>query len=193
MANLDKSVLFKKGQVSIQGMDAVIAAFRELTGNKANAKIAVAMKYAMAPLFDAVKIKAPIKRKGETLGLLKKSIGIKVKTMGRRGQKKVVGMVGPKLRNKLMTAAGRTVKPYLYAHLVERGTAPHSLKARNSTKLKNFVGPVKSRKTINKLHPGAVAKPFMKPALDSTGTQIYTRFCEKIKEIIKSIAEKKGM
>lgn len=189
MGSLDKSLLFKKGKVTIQGMDAMVKAFRELSGDKANAKMVVAMKYALQPLVVAVKANAPIRRKGETTGLLKKSIGIKVKLMGRLGNKRVVGLVGPKMKTSMTAGSGREIKPYKYAHLVERGTVAHSLKSRKITKLKAAAG---AYQLSARQHPGATAKPFLAPAIASTGNQIFTRFTEKIKEIIKAIAMKGG-
>lgn len=184
MGSLDKSQLFKKGKVSILGMNAVIDAFRELTGDKANAKMVAAMRFALKPLRESVKAHAPIKRKGETRGLLKKSIGVKVKMVGRRGRKQVIGMVGPKMATKLVIGQGREIKPYKYAHFVERGTKPHSLKARNP---KGFAGATEAR---GGQHPGSAAKPFLEPALKATGNQIFARFAEKIKEIVKAIVMK---
>jgi hypothetical protein len=77
-------------------------------------------------------------------------------------------------------ASARTVfvSPRSTAHLVEFGTKPHSYKKRAG------------------IHPGARAKPFMRPALDSKGDAAIAKFGEVIgieltKEAAKLAARKK--
>ena len=196
MGKLDKSSLIKQGKVSIEGLDDLIQTFRDLSGNKADAKLAGAMKYALKPLQQKVKSLAPKKKNKNrknlvaTTGLLKKSISLKSKKFGRGKNKKVQGLVGPKLQQ-YTTPAGRTVKPYFYAHLVERGAKSHMIAPRRKERQKSFVGPIMPDRFKAWRHPGAKAKPFMMPALQAVGSEIFSRFAEKMAEIIANFGKPK--
>lgn len=196
MGKLDRSVLIKKGKVTIQGLDDIVQTFRDLTGNKADAKLAQAMKYALKPLQEKVKSLAPKKRKGDrkhlkaSTGLLKRSISLKSKKYGRGKKKKVVGLVGPKIKI-FSDEKGKEIRPYNYAHLVERGTTSHTVKSMSKKRQRQFIGPLKPNQIRSWTHPGAKAKPFMASALKAVGSQIYARFAEKLKEIIASFGKPK--
>ena len=197
MSKLDRSVLIKKGKVSIQGLDDIVQTFRDLTGQKADAKLAAAMKYALKPLQEKVKSLAPKKRKGDrkhlkaTTGLLKRMISLKSKKYGRGKKKKVVGLVGPKLR--IFTGLnGKEIRPYYYAHLVERGTTSHTVKSMSKKTQRELGDKLNLKQLKSWTHPGAKAKAFMAPALKAVGSEIYSRFADKLKEIIASFGKPKG-
>lgn len=184
MSKLDKSLLIKKGKVSIEGLDALLQTFKDLTGGKSDGKLVSAMRYAMQPLQKQVKANAPKQRsnknKSGRLGLLRKSIGLKTKKYGRGKDKKIVGLVGPKFSAVGTRPNGKKkMPPHMYAHLVERGAAPHRISRKTKTG------------EVSWQHPGATEKPFMKPALDAVGGQIYERFMEKMKEIISKVGVRK--
>lgn len=200
MSKLDRYKLIKKGKVSIEGLDALLQTFKDLTGGKSDTKLVSAMRYALQPLQKQVKANAPRKRSNKNkdgrTGLLKKSIGLKTKKYGRGVNKKIVGLVGPKLNTFITRKGGGKIEPAKYAHLVERGAGSHAIKPRKSERLNTFTGPLKegSKKQValsNYQHPGATAKPFMKPALAAVGGQIYERFMEKMKEIISKVGVRK--
>jgi HK97 gp10 family phage protein len=198
MGKLDRSVLIKKGRVSIDGLDSLVETFRTLTGEKADAKLVQAMKYAIQPLKEQVKSLAPKKKKGDgkhikaTTGLLKRMISFKSKKYGRGQKKKILGLVGPKIKT-FSDHLGNKIIPAFYAHLVERGTASHTVSPRSKEKRKSFVGPIIPNRFKSWTHPGAKAKPFMEPALKSVGSQIFGRFAEKCREIIANFGKpKKG-
>lgn len=190
----NKSILIAKGSVKVEGLDELIDVFQQLTSNKKDGKLVAAMRFAMKPLQEAVKSAAPSKTK-TTTGALKRSISIKAKKFG-RGKKKVIqGLVGPKL-GKSIRRFGRNFDPIHYAHLLERGAASHSISPKKLQKLTTFVGPLKegSKRQVSPSsyqHPGATAKPFMNPALDSKGGEIFNRFAEKMKEIISTVGIRK--
>jgi HK97 gp10 family phage protein len=190
----NKSILIAKGSVKVEGLDELIDVFQQLTSNKKDGKLVAAMRFAMKPLQEAVKSAAPSKTK-TTTGAFKRSISIKAKKFG-RGKKKVIqGLVGPKL-GKSIRRFGRNFDPIHYAHLLERGAASHSISPKKLQKLTTFVGPLKegSKRQVSPSsyqHPGATAKPFMNPALDSKGGEIFNRFAEKMKEIISTVGIRK--
>ena len=191
----NKSILFNKGSVKVEGLDELIDVFQQLTSNKKDGKLVAAMRYAMKPLQEAVKSAAPSKTK-TTTGALKRSISIKAKKFGRGKNKVIQGLVGPKL-GKSIRRFGRTFDPIHYAHLLERGAASHSISPKKLQKLTTFVGPLKagSKRQVSPSsyqHPGATAKPFMKTALDSMGGEIFNRFAEKMKEIIATVGIRKA-
>ena len=196
MGKLDRSVLIKKGKVTIQGLDDIVQTFRELTGDKADAKLVQAMKYALKPLQEKVKSLAPKKHKGDrkhlkaTTGLLKRMISFKSKKYGRGKKKKVIGLVGPKIKI-FSDEKGKEIRPYNYAHLVERGTTSHTVKSMSKKRQRQFIGPLKPNQIRSWTHPGAKAKPFLEPALKAVGPEIFERFTAKVKEILQTLGFKK--
>ena len=194
MSKLDRSNLIKKGKVSIEGLDALLQTFKDLTGGKSDTKLVSAMRYAMQPLQKQVKANAPRQRSNKNkqgrLGLLRKSIGLKTKKYGRGVNKKIIGFVGPKIST--IFVKGKFIsKPHKYAHLVERGASSHTVSPRRKEKQKSFTGPIMPGRFKSWQHPGATAKPFMKPALASVGSQIFNRFAEKMAEIISKVGVRK--
>lgn len=195
MGKFNKSVLIAKGKVAIEGLDELVDVFQQLTSNKKDGKLVAAMRYAMKPLQEKVKSAAPSKTK-TTTGALKRSISLKAKKFGRGKNKVIQGLVGPKF-GKSVNKFGRRFDPIHYAHLVERGAAGHSIQPKKLAKLTTFVGPLREGskrqvKPTSYQHPGATAKPFMKPALESMGGEIFNRFAEKMKEIISTLGIKKS-
>ena len=194
MGKFNKSVLIAKGKVSIEGLDELVDVFQQLTSNKKDGKLVAAMRYAMKPLQEKVKSNSPSKTK-TTTGALKRSISLKAKKFGRGKNKVIQGLVGPKL-GKSIRRFGRNFDPIHYAHLLERGAATHAIQPKKLAKLTTFVGPLREGskrqvKPSSYQHPGATAKPFMKPALESMGGEIFNRFAEKMKEIISTLGIKK--
>lgn len=184
MSKLDQSKLIKAGKVSIEGLDALVKTFKDLTGNKSDTKLVSAMRYALQPLQKQVRANAPKQRsnknKSGRTGLLRKSIAVKAKKYSRGGNKKIVGLVGPKFSDVGTRLNGKKkLPPHKYAHLVERGAAPHRVTRKTKTS------------EVSWQHPGAKAKPFMKPALEAVGSQIFNRFTEKMREIISSMGGRK--
>lgn len=134
-----------------------------------------ASRRAFAPVIKTAKEKAP-----KETGLLKKSIGVKQKAYPRAGR--MVTIVGPRTGfEKEVTVdtpyGPKKVKrdPSKYAHLVEYGTRPHSTAALTSNRIRpNKDGEVSEENRIGfeiamqggDNHPGATAKPFMRPAFD---------------------------
>ena len=142
MSKLDKSLLIKKGKVSIEGLDALLQTFKDLTGGKSDGKLVSAMRYALQPLQKQVRANAPKQRsnknKSGRTGLLRKSIAVKAKKFGRGSKKKILGLVGPKFSTKLMLKNGLKIEPFRYAHLVERGASAHTVSPRRKEKQKSF-------------------------------------------------------
>ena len=196
MGKLDRSVLIKKGRVSIDGLDSLVETFRTLTGEKADSKLVSAMKYALKPLQEKVKALAPKKHKGDrkhlkaTSGLLKRMISFKSKKYGKGRKKKIVGLVGPKLRT-FSDHLGNKIIPAFYAHLVEKGTASHIVKSLSKKRQKELGNKLNQNQIKSWTHPGAKAKPFMEPALKAVGSEIFDRFAQKARELIQSIGVKK--
>lgn len=103
-------------------------------------------------------------------GKLKDSI--KVSTRSRRGQISATVRAGDR-------------KSY-YAQWVEFGTAKHFIKPKESKSL-FFAGMAKE--VVN--HPGASAKPFMRPALDSSQEQAVRAFADYVQKRLAKEAAKK--
>lgn len=160
--------------------------------------VRVASRKSMQPVAKAMKAKAP-----RETGLLKKSIGLKVKGYKRAGI--VVTLVGPRTGFKteviVDTPNGPRKEfrdPTKYAHLVEFGTAPHDVgkdreryqynyaleKGKQKRKVKTKVKPYK--------HPGTAAQPFARPAFDENKGKIISVFRSEMASGVVEDARKKA-
>jgi HK97 gp10 family phage protein len=95
-------------------------------------------------------------------------------------------------KNGRITVNGVTFKPSAarifprkYAHLAEFGTRPHSTAPKNLSKAKGAKG-----RRVPRLHPGAKAKPFMRPAYDTKIGSAFTAFKEEVVSELGRIAVK---
>lgn len=143
------------GEIKLRGDKALTRKLQSLAARTQNTIVRSAAGKAMTPVNRAAKQLAP-----KETGLLKKSVGKKTKTYPGKGT--VWVGVGPRkgfAQEITVTGPdGKPVKrwrdPVKYAHLVEYGTAPH----------------VQPKLGIT--HPGAPAKPFMRPALFGNQTKV---------------------
>jgi len=69
-----------------------------------------------------------------------------------------------------------------YYRFVEFGTAAHIIKGKNGNNLKFTARDGKSISVPQVLHPGAKAKPYMRPALDSKGDEAVVAVTKRIRE-----------
>lgn len=115
----------------------------------------------------AARQRAP-KKAGDRTGALRKSLGQAVRTYKHKGV--VFGIVGPRVEHVTTDKYGRKVWPVKYAHLVEFGTAPHGK------------------------HPGARARPFMRPAYEETKmaarNALWSKIAQNIEKEAKRLAAK---
>lgn len=92
-------------------------------------------------------------------GLLRKSLGWKLMKQ-RPGIFKAAGMVGPRTKVFLRVINGRRVDPGKYGHLVEGGTKPHVINAKDGKRLA-FRRGGKSVVVKSVRHPGARRTGFL--------------------------------
>lgn len=123
-------------------------------------------------------------------GALAKSLGVKQKTYRRSGVQ--ITIVGPRKGFKTSVATKNEVTgkmvivnrdPQWYAHLVEFGTAPHDLGDGSNGR--------KGISTGGQRHPGAKAKPFLRPAMDNNRAQVLSIYAKAMGEGIAKQAKKK--
>lgn len=128
----------------------LFAALAEIKRGAARGILTKAMRIAVKPVPTAMKAKVP-----QDTGLLRRFITQRVKFYPR--QVTALGMVGPRSGGQVVRRVSSwsnspvMQRPGKYAHLVEKGTKPHSITIGN--------------RTIK--HPGTKAQPF----LESTGSQ----------------------
>jgi HK97 gp10 family phage protein len=155
------AVVASRTVVDLSGLESVASAAKTrgmaLKAVKAGAKLIVA----------AAKARAPRRKRS---GALKQSLGIKP-AKGTRGKTAAYAVIGPRKKTVKFVPVGRggrTVKavPAFYAHLVEGGTKPHALAKGSRLARGKRSAVVKSG--AGGRHPGARAKPFLRPAFDST-------------------------
>ncbi|MEM6560039.1 MAG: HK97-gp10 family putative phage morphogenesis protein [Planctomycetota bacterium] len=146
-----------KQGLHLQGDRALQKALRKL-GDKAARKVSrSAVSAAATPVAKAARRNAP-----KESGLLRKSIGRRVRTYTERGT--VIALVGPR-RNFSGEHEGERRVPANYAHLVENGhLAPDG----------SFVPP----------------KPFLRPALDASKGEAMNKLRQKTAEGIEREAKK---
>lgn len=111
-------------------------------------------------------------------GTLSKSLGIKVKRT-RKGS-----MVGIEVGAR----SGKKQKyDGFYAHMVEFGTRPHAIGRGDNVE---SGGKLTRGKQKGRQHPGMKARPFLRPAVDSTQSDVLNTIKEKMKDGIDSEAKK---
>lgn len=141
--------------ISLVGDKELIAKLMALGPKVYKNVVSKAARRAMAPVIKTARQLAP-----KETGQLRKSIGVKQKKYPRNGR--IVTIVGPRTGFEITTTVDTifgklktTRNPVKYAHLVEYGTRAHTLASVDGDKLKIMS------------HPGATAKPFMRPAFDA--------------------------
>ena len=174
-------------EFDIEGMKEITASLDKLGWKLEKKVIRGAVRSAMNPL---------VKRARETVpnleGGLEASLGVKVKAYKRSGW--MFGMVGPfsgkgNRRSHTPWGGSRMEIPYFYAHIVEGGSKPHTLKAgqqRVGAKLgvKRLVGGGRIQ------HPGTKPTHFLKRAFRGTKAQVQQRFVEMLRKGIDREAKK---
>lgn len=161
----------------IEGLDEIRSVIKTLPTELQQKVMAVAVKRAAAPLVNAAKLFAG---RSERTGALRKSIGALVKK-GRDGSAyAVIGAIRGQYRNGKKLGKGESRKgaddPANYAHLVEFGHVAVSPKQGKSLR-KRTARPV-----------GFVsAKPFLRPALMSSGDAVATEMANGIADGIERI------
>ena len=75
-------------------------------------------------------------------------------------------------------------KSAFYATFVEFGTAAHIIKGKDGGMLRFTAKDGKSIQTPQVSHPGATAKPFMRPALDTKATDAVEAVAKRIRELL---------
>lgn len=114
------------------------------------------------------------------------TIAAKAFRINKKGKAKVVSAKVQKARNAKYVRG--EIYPRNYAHLVEFGTSPHSVR---SGATNSGVAGFLSRwgaELDGRLHPGARQKPFMRPAVDSNGEQISAA----IEKVLRAAIEKEA-
>jgi HK97 gp10 family phage protein len=143
-----------------------------LLPDKVNKKANKAAVTAMStPVMRAVRAAVPQKT-----GLLKKSIGRKIKTY----KAAAVAVVGARRSVQAVVTTPRGVKksvPANYFHLVEGGTKPHDIPGKNGQVFH---------------HPGSPAHPTIRQAYQTTKAQATKAAGEKYAEVVESEARKLG-
>ena len=160
--------------LSVSGLKELNKALVRLQGKTASSISRSGIAAAGREVQKAAQARVPV-----DTGNLKRSIGVKVKRLGRTGYAADVGPMKRTSRGKVEIGAGtfgtlKFVSDGYYGHMVEYGTDPHLIPYKGQ-KLKRGPGRTKvARNQILKIngniitgpiqHHGAGARPFMRPA-----------------------------
>jgi HK97 gp10 family phage protein len=195
----------------VGGVQDTINAFRDLPRAIRNRHMRIAMNAGAGVIRDAAVANAP-----KETGLLKKSLKIKVRVPDasfntRHHGRPAYAVIGParnvvgltqtsKAGLKLTTVKrlqrkgfrGNLVqrrRPSRYAHLVEKGTRPHGIRAKN-------VGLLSSGTAIfgsSVKHPGTKAQSFLSRAVQSSGEAAKQKVIQKLKDGITDWARSRAV
>lgn len=167
----------------------ILRVLKQLPQKVADQVVRPAAKKALQPILSTAR---SILKTRSTTGLLASSLGVVQRANRRRGT--VYSIVGPMTGFK-DPATGEN--PANIAHLVEFGTKPHLIAPKGQSgalKIKRGVGPAVYVEGAVR-HPGARAKPFMRPAYDTKGREVVKIVEQEIgKSIMRRVKrfEKKG-
>lgn len=157
----------EKFSMKVSGDRELIAALDALPDRLRKNVLRRAVRRACKPILATAKALVPVR-----YGHLRKSLSTKIVAYHRTGA--VVGVIGARkdyVREVTdpVTGARRRVVPHKYAHLVEFGTQAHALGSGAKVVVHEKVDgkrvPVRMGSQHGGLHPGARAKPFLRPAL----------------------------
>lgn len=178
-------------QAKVNGLDDVMKTLAKLKQSTRTKILRKAVTQGAKPILKDARSKAPVES-----GLLKKSLGTKIKTYP---SGVVVAVIGPRMefktdpktskRKQVYKRTGKAKlkrferrQPAYYAHLVEKGTKPHSLGKGSSTRKKTQVqGPQ---------HPGTKAVKFMRRALDSQQASVRVIMRKVIRQELEKEAKR---
>jgi HK97 gp10 family phage protein len=148
-------------ELRITGVDEVTKALTAMTEKTVRKESMAALREVADPILRAAQERVPARygllRKALNIRAVKRRTGLDVASIG----------VNPKIRavvtrtNPDGTQTREHVWPFRYAHLVERGTKPHLVRAKGKALT---LGPVTVSGSVQ--HPGARPQPFMRPAYD---------------------------
>lgn len=148
--------------VEVKGLKELEESLKRLPDDLARTALAQAVFAGAKVVRDEAKRLCPV----ET-GNLRESIRIKRKKNPGWKNATVLYQVGPGRSRKKGKDGKYTVDGY-YSHMVEFGTAPHIIKA----KKKKYLHLHGDRFVAEVDHPGAPAKPYLRPAFDNSITRV---------------------
>lgn len=162
-----------KLQMRVDGLGPLRAKLALLRASQQRRIVRPAVAAAGTPVLQAARQRAPVES-----GQLRRSLGKRVKLLRKSGI--VVAIVGPRRkafrkqlwRQSRWSKDAQWVNPTNYAHLVEFGTLPHAI----------GVG----RRLVK--HPGARARPFLRPALAATRGTVLAILTTKIGQGLEKLA-----
>lgn len=171
----------------IEGLAAIAGTLRGLPAKLQRQILKKALAKATKPLVAAARRRVPVDS-----GLAKKSIGRKMISYRRSGA--IVAVLGPRqgMAAEVVRKGRRTpVKedPALIGHWLEFGTKPHSL----DTDARAPRGKQRTadwRPTGRKIHPGAQAHPFLRPAFDAEKSHVVAIFAREVAQGLQAALAK---
>lgn len=167
-----------RGSIQSASLQDLLHRTKGLKRNVRDKIVRPSVNKALDPVLSAAK--ALVRKR---TGLLQKSLGKRLRQY--RGT--FVGITGPRTgsqttgrgrkRKKKLSALGLKFKaagvmPSKYAHLLEKGTRPHSLRKGSKLLRKGLNLLAKAGVRLGRWHPGARPYPFMRPAWLSQQAQV---------------------
>lgn len=153
-----------KIQVKLANLNQLQELVKDIERKHARKALKAGINEAASLVLRQVRANVPVDTKA-----LRQAIGKKVKVYRNGGN--VVAIIGArkdapnkppkyrKSRRRRRYLKSKIVNPKTYVHIVEFGSRPHAIGKKDSLRKKRQTG---------RLHPGSVAKPFMRPAWASS-------------------------
>jgi HK97 gp10 family phage protein len=163
----------------VDGDKRLIAKLQTMTAGRQRRVMRPALNAAAKPIVGSARSNA-----ARDSGLMAKSIGHVTRT-GKKGN--IYTYVGPRTGfERFVMRDGFIVfsNPVKYAHLVEFGTAAHGISGSDF-----MFTPAGPRRSVQ--HPGAVSKPFLRPAFDANTSTSIRIAHERMWQELTKIARKK--
>jgi len=131
--------------LGLEGFEELARALEALPRRVGRAAMLRALRAGARPVVRAARTRVPVKT-----GALKKGIIVRA-VRAERGSAEAAVKVGP-------------ARHLFYGHIVEFGSGPHKIAAKRARTL--AIGPVVIGRVVQ--HPGAAARPFLRPAFEET-------------------------
>jgi HK97 gp10 family phage protein len=167
-------------RIEVQGVPQLRAELRRLGASLSGLIMGKALRAAGEPIRDRAAELAPTRadpmESSQTYRTIASLRGSNAQPRGGRLKKSMTISPDPDQPNTVRVGPD---KKAFYAHMVELGTAPHATGGGSSLRWKG-------KPQTGRMHPGARAKPFLRPAFDEKEEEATERFAQVMREEIEA-------
>ena len=167
-------------RIEVQGIPELQAGLRGLGASISGLIMGKALRAAGEPIRERAAELAPTRadpmESSQTYRVIASLRGSNAQPRGGRLKKSMTISPDPDQPNTVRVGPSKAA---FYGHMVELGTAPHAMGTGSSTRWKG-------KPQTGRMHPGARAKPFLRPAFDEKAGEALERFAQVLREEIEA-------